>query len=132
MSAADFTEAKLQFVLPVEERTGHLPVGLLVGDELVRIRLAPSEASNVIRWIAEIMAGECAPRPMAPGMAEILRDPRLDQLSPSDRWHYLQYITRLDDIKRYGTTTILGLSPEEHYSWWQRLIVAGLMPRSFS
>jgi hypothetical protein len=130
MSAADFTEAKLQFVLPVDEQTGHVPVGLLVGDELVRVRLAPCEASNVIRWLAEIMAGECSPR--GPGLTEILRDERLTKLSPDDRWNYLQYITRLDDVKRHGAHAVLGMSAEEHYSWWQRLTVAGLMPRSFS
>lgn len=59
MSAADFTEAKLQFVLPVEERTGHLPVGLLVGDELVRVRLAPDEAARVIQYLATMLAGGC-------------------------------------------------------------------------
>ena len=59
MSAADFCEAKLQFVLPVDERTGHLPLGLLVDDELVRVRLAPDEAARVIQYLAAMMAGGC-------------------------------------------------------------------------
>tara|TARA_R110002094_G_scaffold54390_10_gene65631 strand:+ start:2775 stop:2972 length:198 start_codon:yes stop_codon:yes gene_type:complete len=63
---------------------------------------------------------------------EIIQDPRVLALAPSDRWYYLAYITQLAEVQEHGIESVLGISPEEHYRWRDRITAAGLFPRSFT
>tara|TARA_R110000772_G_scaffold48089_4_gene109891 strand:+ start:75326 stop:75523 length:198 start_codon:yes stop_codon:yes gene_type:complete len=63
---------------------------------------------------------------------EMIQDPRVLSLAPSDRWYYLAFITQLEEVKERGLEAVLGLSPEEHYRWRERVAAAGLYPRSFT